>query len=181
MSKAVKEMLIRETSSRLTGVSNAALISIRGVKAIDTTKLRSNLRKKQVKITVVRNSLAKKALAGSGLEPLFPMLTGSNAVVHGGSSVVEIARELTKALADFPGVELKGAVLDGTLFAGEKGVKELSKYPTREEALGQTVTLILGPARKLVAQIKGPGANVAGLVKAIETKLEKGEAIAKVG
>lgn len=180
MSKAVKEMLIRETGERLTGVSNAALISIRGFKAIDTTKLRATLRKKQVKVTVVRNALAQKVLAGSGLDPLFPMLTGSNAFVHGGASVVEIARELTKALADFPGVEIKGAVLDGTLFSGEKGVKELSKYPTREEALGQTVTLILGPARKLAAQIKGPGANIAGLVKAIETKLEKGEAIAKV-
>lgn len=179
MSKNMKDMLIRDYKSRLTGVSNATLISIRGVKTIETTKLRGVLRKKQVKITVIRNSLASKALAGSGLDPLFPLMTGSNALVHGGSSVVEIARELTTALANFPGIELKGAVLDGTLFTGEKGVKELSKYPTREEALGQTVTLILSPARKLAAQFKGPGSNLAGIIKAIETKLEKGETIAK--
>jgi large subunit ribosomal protein L10 len=179
MSKAVKEMLIRDYKSRLEGMNDATLISIRGVKAIDTTRLRGNLRKKKVKITVVRNSLAKKALAGSGLEPLFPLMEGNSCLVYGGQSVVEVARELAKALPDFPGLELKGAVLDGTLFKGEKGVKELSKYPTREEALGQTVGLLLGPARSLAAQIKGPGATIAGLVKAIETKLEKGETIAK--
>jgi hypothetical protein len=65
-------------------------------------------------------------------------------------------------------------------FKGKAGVTELSKFPTREEAIGQNVTLIVSPGRKLVAQIKGPGSNVAGLVKAIETKLEKGEAITKV-
>lgn len=179
MSKQVKEMIIRDYKSRLQGVNDSALISIRGVKTIDTTKLRGTLRKKQVKISVVRNALAKKAFAGSGLEPLFPFLEGNSAFVYGGSSVVEIARELTKALADFPAIEIKGAVLDGQLFTGAKGVKELSKYPTKEEAQGQTVTLLLGPGRKLGAQIVGPGTTLAGLVKAIEAKLEKGETIAK--
>ncbi|MBC7771660.1 MAG: hypothetical protein H7210_04120, partial [Pyrinomonadaceae bacterium] len=81
----------------------------------------------------------------------------------------------------FPGLEVKGAILDGELFSGAKGVKELSKYPTREEGIAQIVTLIVSPAKKLMAQIKGPGSGVAGIIKAIETKLEKGEAIAKAG
>jgi large subunit ribosomal protein L10 len=172
-------MIIREYKARFDGTKDATLISIRGVKATDTTKLRGVLRKNNVRVSVIRNSLAKKALEGSGLEALFPLMEGNSALVYGGNSVVEIARALTKALADYPGIELKGAVLDGTLFKGEKGVKELSKYPTREEALGQTVGLLYGPGKKLAAQVKGPGATLAGLVKAIEVKLEKGETIAK--
>ena len=46
MSKTVKEMIIRDYKSRLEGVNDATLISIRGVKAIETTKLRGVLRKK---------------------------------------------------------------------------------------------------------------------------------------
>ncbi|MBY0262616.1 MAG: 50S ribosomal protein L10 [Phycisphaerales bacterium] len=180
MSKAVKEMLIRDYKSRFEGINDATVISVRGVKTIETTKLRGVLRKKQVKITVIRNNLAKKAFEGTGLTGLGELLTGNNALVYGGSSVVEIARALTKALPDFPGLELKGAVLDGQLFKGDKGVKELSKYPTKEEAQGQTVTLLLGPGKALAGQILGPGRKVGGLVKAIEAKLEKGEAIAKV-
>ncbi len=43
------------------------------------------------------------------------------------------------------------------------------------------VTLVVSPAKKIMGQIKGPGSNIAGIIKAIETKLEKGEAIAPVG
>jgi large subunit ribosomal protein L10 len=179
MSKQVKEMIIREYKSRMGGINDATLISIRGVKTTDTTKLRGVLRKKNVRISVIRNSLAKKALAGSGLEPLFPMFEGNNALVYGDASVVEVARELTKILAEMPAIEIKGAVLDGTLFTGAKGVKELSKYPTKAEAQGQTVGILVGPGRKLASQIVGPGASLAGIVKAIEAKLEKGETIAK--
>jgi len=179
MSKQIKDMIIRDYKARIEGYSDAAIVSMRGVKGIDTTKLRANLRSKKIRLVTVRNTLAKQAFKGSNLSALDPLLEGSSVVVYGGQSVVEVARELVKSLAEFPLVELKGAVLDGQLFKGKKGVEELSKFPTREEALGTTVALLLGPAKKLVAQVKGPGSNIAGIVKAIETKLEKGEAIAK--
>ncbi len=181
MSKAVKNLIITEYKKKLEGCDDAAVISLRGVNGHDTTRMRKNLRGKKVKVTLVRNSLAVKAFEGTKLTALEPLMTGSSAVVYGGQSVVEVARELVAALKDFPGIELKGAVLDGQLFKGDAGVKELSKFPTRAEAQGQTVALLLGPAKKLAAQIKGPGATIAGLVKAIEAKLEKGEAIAKAG
>ena len=57
MSKQVKEMIIREYKSRLAGFNDATLISIRGVKTSDTTKLRGVLRKKNVRISVIRNAL----------------------------------------------------------------------------------------------------------------------------
>jgi ribosomal protein L10 len=179
MSKSIKEMMMREYSSRLEGASDAMLISIRGVKAIPTSKLRRGLAGKNIKITVVRNSLARKSFAGTGLEPLSKLLTGPSAVCYGGASVVEVAREIVKLIEGIPEVELKGAVLDGTLYEGKAGVTELSKFPTKDEAIGKVVTLVVSPGRKLLGQIKGPGSNVAGIIKAIESKLEKGEAIAK--
>jgi large subunit ribosomal protein L10 len=181
MSKPMKEMMMRDYQSRLEGLDDAMLISIRGVGAIDTTRLRSELAGKNIKITVVRNTLARKVVEGTGLEPLAKLLTGPSALAYGGQSVVEVAREIVKLIESMPNLELKGAVLDGQLFEGKEGVTELSKFPTREEAIGRIVTLIVSPARKLVAQIQGPGSSLVGIVKAIEEKLEKGEAIAKVG
>ncbi len=181
MSKPVKEMIMREYADRLGDTSDAMLISIRGVSAVETTKVRNELRKKDIRITVIRNALARRNFAGTGLEALTPLLKGPSAIAFGGQSVVEVAREIVKLVEQFPGIELKGAVLDGTLFEGKKGVEELSKFPTRDEAIGQVVTLVVSPARKLMAQVKGPGAKVAGIIKAIEEKLEKGETIAKVG
>lgn len=182
MSKKIKEMMIRDYQSRVQGADDAMLISIRGVKAIPTSKLRKGLAGKSIKITVVRNALARKALAGTKLEPLAKLLTGPSALAYGqggGISVVEVAREVVKLIATMPEVELKGAILDGQLFEGKKGVTDLSKFPTKDEAIAQAVTLIVSPGRNLMAQLKGPGSTVAGLIKAIETKLEKGETIAK--
>ena len=127
----------------------------------------------------MRNKLFGQAFGDSNLAPLKDVLKGSSALAYGAESVVDVAREIVGMLKQFPDIELKGAVLDGMLFEGEAGVKELSKFPTREEAIAQDVTLILGPGRKLVGAVKGPGSSLAGIIKAIEEKLEKGEAIAK--
>ncbi|MEO0482859.1 MAG: 50S ribosomal protein L10 [Planctomycetota bacterium] len=179
MSKPVKKMMIEEYRERL-GEHDALVVSIRGMDAFQTNTVRNDLRKKSIRMTMVRNDLFRTAFAESGLKALDPVMNGQNTVVYGAESVVEVAREIVELLKAFPDIELKGAVLDGELFEGTDGVERLSKFPTREEAIGQAVGLILGPGRKLVAQVQGPGRNVAGLVKAIETKLEAGETIAAV-
>ena len=180
MSKAVKSMIARDYTARMEKFSDAMVISIRGMKGIATTKLRGRLAKDHVKVTVVRNSLVRRNLKGGSLDGLADILSGPSAMVYGGGSVVEAARAIVALLPEFPGLELKGAILDGNLFKGDAGVKELSKYPTKKEAISQAVTLIVSPGKKLVAQIKGPGAGIAGIISAIESKLEKGEAISKV-
>ncbi len=181
MSKTVKSLIENDYSAKLGDTSDAMVISIRGMKGIAATKLRRALATKKIKVVVMRNALARKKFKGTGLEGLGALLTGPSALAFGGASVVEVAREIVERLKDFPGLELKGAILDGTLFEGDKGVKELSKYPTKAEAIGQVVTLMVSPGSKLVSQLKGPGSNIAGLIAAIEAKLEKGETIAKAG
>ena len=185
MSKAMKTMIMREYKTRIAGEAatypDAMLISIRGVKGIDTTKMRHTLAKKQIRVTVVRNALARKSFEGSALAVFDELMTGANAIAHGGQSVVEVAREMMALVAKMPQLELKAAVLDGTLYKGKKGVEELSKFPTKDEAIAQAVTLVISPGRKLVAQLQGPGAKIAGIVKSIEEKLGKGESIARAG
>jgi len=179
MSKTVKSVIMGEYKTRVGGASDAMVISIRGLKGIDTTKLRGRLRKSNIKVAVMRNALAKQAFKGTALEALFPLLEGPTALAFGGQSVVEVAREIVGLLKEFPALELRGAILDGTLFKGDAGVKELAKFPTKVEAQAQVVTLVVSPGRKVLAAVKGPGSNIAGIIKAIEGKLEKGEAIAR--
>lgn len=181
MSKPIKSMIMREYKDRLGETKEALLIGIRGLKAKDQVKLRSDLQKKKIRVTVVRNALAAKVFEGSDLSQLSPMLTGATAAIYGGQSIVEVAREVVKFVEKMPALELKAAILDGTLYSGKAGVTELSKFPTRDEAIAQVVTLVVSPAKKLLAQIQGPGSTVAGLIKAVEAKLEKGETVAAAG
>ena len=180
MSKPVKEMIVREYKERFEGTDDALVVSLRGIDNAGTGKIRKDLRAKDIRVQVVRNSLAVKAFEGTGLAGLEPVLKGQSAVVYGAETVVDVAREIVEVVKEFPDIELKGAVLDGQLFEGDSGVKELSKFPTRDEAIAQVITLVLSPARNLAGQLKGPGGRLAGILKAIEEKLENGESIAKV-
>ncbi|MCA9272096.1 MAG: 50S ribosomal protein L10 [Phycisphaerales bacterium] len=170
MSKPMKEMIVSAYQSRLGETEEALIVSLRGVKAEGTEAIRNKMREGSVEVTVVKNSLARKAFEGTALSALSPVLKGQNAVVFGDKSIIEIARDIIELIKTNPEIELKGALLEGELFEGEEGVTRLSKMPTLKEAQGNTVSLVLGPGRKL-----------AGIIKAIEEKLEKGEEIAKVG
>jgi large subunit ribosomal protein L10 len=181
MSLKTKNLLIRDYQARIGDAENALVISVRGVGAIQTNKMRTDLAKKNIRITVVQNSLGKRAIGESPLKGLGKFLEGPSALAYGGESVVDVAREIIRWAAQIEKLELKGAILDGELFSGKAGVERLSKFPTKDEAIAKVVTLVLSPAQKIVGAVKAPGANLLGVVKAIEAKLEKGEAIAKVG
>ncbi len=178
MSKAVKGIVMRDYRERLGDQENAVMISLRGVKGIATTKLRSDLAKKGIRIVMVRNKLARQTFGDSGLGNMFEGVKGQSVLAYGGNSVVEVAREIVALMKNIPEIELKAASLDGEVFTGSDGVERLSKFPTREEAIAKDVALVIGPGRKLLAAVKGPGSGVAGIIANIKDKLEKGEAIA---
>lgn len=181
MSRPTKEYMMRDYEERIGVETDEALVvSIRGVDAQTNNRMRNELRKSGIRITVVRNGLAKLSLKDTPLGPLASVLEGPSALVYGEESVVNVARELMDWAKKVENLELKGALLDGMLFEGKAGVERLSKFPTREEAIAKNVTLVLSPGRNLMGAVKAPGANVLAVVKSIQEKLEKGEAISAV-
>ena len=90
MSKPVKEMIIEEYRRRFDGVNGGVLVHIRGMDAIANNEFRNELRKKAIKVTLLKNTLAKKAFAGTPLEALEPSLTGPSAFVYGAESPVDV-------------------------------------------------------------------------------------------
>ena len=90
---------------------------------------------------------------------------------------MNVARELVEWARKIENLELKAAVLDGELFEGKAGVERLSRYPTREEAQGQMVQLLLTPGGEIVSLVAAPGGEVLAIVEAMIEKLEKGEEI----
>lgn len=179
MSKPVKEMMMGDYQQRFDNIDGALVIEIRGIEANENNALRLGLLEKNVRVTVVKNTLARKAFAGTNLEAVSPALQGPSALAYGGESVVDVARALVDWAKKVKKLTLKGAVLDGQFFEGEAGVKHLSEFPTKEEAQAKVVQLVLSPAGNLVKAATSPGANVLGIIKEIQERLEKGETIAK--
>ncbi len=177
MSKPVKELMIADYRRRFDDVENALLIDLRGIDANENNVFRIDLARKDIRVTVIKNTLAKKAFAGTRLEALASALVGPSAVAYGAESVVNVARELVEWARKIETLELKAAVLDGELFEGKAGVERLSRYPTREEAQGQMVQLLLTPGGEIVSLVAAPGGEVLAIVEAMIEKLEQGEEI----
>ena len=169
MSKPVKELVRKELMKRLDGVSSLAVIGFTGLDAVSTNKVRSNLVKKDIHVTVVKNALAKQAFKELGLTSASELLEGPCAIAYGSDSVVSVVRALMELGKDSKALTIKGAVMEGTIFR-EADIEALSKYPTRDEAIANLVAAVLSPGRKLAAAVLAPGSKLASILKTIEEK-----------
>ena len=173
MSKKVKNLITRELGEKFKGVDSVAVINPRGINATKNNQIRRKLREQGVRMTVVKNTLAKRAAGDGKLKGFDALLDGPSAVIYGEASIATIARMLLAEKKTDEKIELRGIFFDGELYAGDKGVEQVSKLPTREEAIGQIVALILAPGAKLSGIFKGQAGKVASLIKAIEERAEK--------
>src|SRR5207249_10462876 len=116
--------------------------------------------------------------ADSKLKGFDTLLDGPSAVIYGKASIATIARLLMDEKKADEKIELRGIFFDGEVYVGDKGVEQVSKLPTREEALGQVVALILAPGQRLGGILKGQAGKIAALIKAVEEKAKAKEAAA---
>ena len=70
MSKPVKDMITNEYKARYGELSNACLVSVIRLDAISTNRLRGELQEKDLRLQVIKNSLARRAFADCPLAPL---------------------------------------------------------------------------------------------------------------
>lgn len=166
MSKYVKNLLIGDVRKKLAGVNDALLVSVSGMTAVNNQALRAKLRAKKIQLMMVKNSLARQAVEGTSLAPAFTQAEGSLAVVWGEGDIVSLAKEIValaedKKMAPF---EARGGVVDGQRI-GAAEVKDVSKWPSREEVLGKIVGQILAPGANLAALLLGPGSKLASQLK----------------
>jgi len=181
MSKQVKSLIERETAKRLKGVDAVAVINPRGINAIKNNQIRRKLREKGLRMTVVKNTMAKRAVSADGaskLKGFDTLLEGPSAVIYGTASVSTIARLLMDEKKLDEKIELRGIFFDGEVYVGDKGVKQVSTMPTREEAIGIVIAAALSPGKKLAGIFKGQASKIASIIKTIEDRAKEAEASA---
>lgn len=174
MSKYVKELVTRDLKRRLEGVSDAVLVSCTGMDANTTNELRCELDSKGIHMMVVKNSLARRATEGSSLAAGFEGNRGQIAVLWGSSDYVSLVKEVVRLDKDsvkYGKFVAAGGVMDGERI-DEAGIKEISKWPSREEQISMLVGQILGPGANLNAALLGPGRMLNSQIK---KKGEEGE------
>jgi len=164
MSKRVKSLITAELQNKFKGADSIVVVDYIGIDSKTTAGIRSDLRKKKVKLTVVRNALAAKALESAGLKGATGLLKGTNAVVYGGESVVDIVKELVEQIKKIDKLKIKGSIVEGQLL-DTKATTALAKLPSKKELQGIIVGQIKSPGSKIAGQLKGPATKIAGQIK----------------
>ena len=178
MSKFVKDLITEDLKGRFEGVTDLFLVNLVGLDAIKTQTLRKKLREKDVHLLMVKNSLARRATEGTVLSPAFEGATGMLAIVYGASDVVALAKEVTKHADDklMQPFAALGGVMAGTKLTADE-VKDVSKWPTREEQLSLLVGQILSPGASLASQLTSVGGALVSQLKE-KAKEPEGDAAA---
>lgn len=174
MSKLVKDLVTKDLRGQLAGVSDALLVNVVGLDAIRTSKLRRELRSKNIHLEVVKNSLARRAAEGTPLAAAFEGVSGTLAIVWGAEDIVSLAKEITKftELKEYDGFQARGGAMDGTKLSSAE-VKQVSKWPSRQEQLSLLLGQILSPGAVLAGQLIGMGGALASQIKQRVEELEK--------
>jgi len=175
MSKPVKDLITRELAGRYEGVESALWIELLGIDGITTNAFRGELRSRQMRLEIVKNSLFRRACGDGPLAKLAGALDGPAAIATGGESLIDVAKLIDEWRPKMKGLRLRGAVLEGE-YIGETEVSGLSKMPSRRDLQARIVGQALSPGANLAAAALGPGSVLAGCVKALIEKLEKAEA-----
>ena len=176
MSKFIKELMAEDLQKRFGGLTEFLVITTIGVGGNDNNEMRGALLEKGIKVSVVKNSVMRKALAAlEKTEALELFAAGPCAVAHGGDSVVDVAKEVEAWSKKLDTIEIKGAYIDGEVL-GVDDAKKLSKMLSRAELQGQVVMLAASPGRRIAGAISGPGSYIAGCIKTIIENAEEKEA-----
>lgn len=166
MSKLVKELVTDQLKRELDGVQDLLLVNVVGLTANSTAALRKALRQKNIKLMVIKNSLARRATEGTQLAAAFEGSQGTLAMVWGASDIVALAKEVVRLAKEkeFEKFEARGGVMGGTALKAAE-VTDVSKWPSREEQLSLLLGQILSPGAKLVGQLTSIGGALASQIK----------------
>lgn len=176
MSKRLKELVAGELTQRYSALDAALLVNVHGLSGVEANTFRTELRKAGAEVHVIKNTIATRVFANTPLAPLAGSLVGPCALVTGGATV-DVAKELIRLAKDYPKLELRVGVLDGE--KDVQSIEDISKRRSKAEIQGDIVMLFTSPGRR-IAGCLNVGGKIAGCIKAIVDKLEKGEAITKV-
>jgi large subunit ribosomal protein L10 len=172
MSRQIKNLVVDELQNRYGNADSALVVRIIGLDAVSNNNLRRRLHNKKIELHVVKNSLARTALKGRLLEPLANALEGPSAMVTGGDSIIDVAKELVAIAKDkqFAKIELLFGEIEGDKEV--ISVDRIAQMKGRREMHADILGCAVSPGRKLVGCMAGGGGRIAGCLKAI---IEKGE------
>ena len=171
MTREEKSQVIEELTAQLADNSNIYLADISGLNATSTSDLRRACFKANVTLSVVKNTLLEKAMEASDKDfgDLSSVLKGNTSVMYSetGNAPAKVIKAFRKK-SDKP--LLKGAFIEEAIYLGDDQLDALVEIKSREELIGDIITLLQSPAKNVVSALQSGGGKLSGILKTLSEK-----------
>jgi large subunit ribosomal protein L10 len=164
-----KKALVAEVNEVASKALSAVAAEYRGLTAGRFDQLRSQARKNGIYLHVVKNTLAKRAVAGTEFECLGPALTGAIVLGFSLEDPGAVGRVIKDFAKDNEKLVVKAVAVGGTLY-GAKDIDRLASLPTKEQALSMLMGTMLAPISQFVRTLNEPTAKFVRTVQAVADK-----------
>ena len=147
LNKSEKQTVVADVSAQVARSQTLALAEYRGLTVAHLDVLRKQAREKGVYLHVLKNTLARRAVAGTPFEVASESMVGP--LIYGFS---EDAVAAAKVLSDFAKgndkLIVKGGAYAGKVLSAD-GVKSLASIPSKEVLLAQLLGLMQSPVSRI--------------------------------
>jgi len=169
LKKEQKQELVKELHGKLETAKATILTDFKGLSVAEVTEFRNELRKAQLEYKVVKNTLAKRAAAGTAAEKLSSFMEGPTGMVIGFGDPVAPAKAVVDYAKKQDKLKVKVGVIEGT-FADSAMLKAIASLPSREVLLSQMAAGFQAPASNMARLLYATVARMGYALKALEAK-----------
>jgi large subunit ribosomal protein L10 len=165
--KAQKQKDLESLAEQFQKAKAAMLVGFKGMTVAKDQELRNQLREAGVSYEVVKNTLARKAAAGTPLEPASDQFKGVTAVALSTGDPVGLSKAISKFGKANPDVfSFKVGIVEGKVVE-LRDVEAIASLPSKEELISKVLFLLNCQAQRLVTVISAVPRNLAVVVKQI--------------
>lgn len=161
-----KKVVVAEVNKVAASAHSLVIADARGVSVADMTKLRAEARANNVYMRVTRNTLARRAVAGTEFASAADSFTGPTLLafsMEDPGAAARLFKEFAKTNDKF---EVRALSVGGELLGAEQ-IDRLANLPTRDQALGLLANVMLAPITKLVRTFNEVPTKVTRVVNAV--------------
>jgi large subunit ribosomal protein L10 len=161
-----KRTVVADLKARFEGAAAVYVTDYRGSTAGEMMSLRRKLAAADAQYLVVKNTLARLAVEGTGVACLADDFTGPTAIAIATTDPAAPAKVLKQEIGSLPNVTLRCGMVESRRVEMAE-IHALADLPSKEELLAKLLAVINAPASQLARMLNAPGAQVVRLLDAV--------------
>lgn len=171
MLRTDKATVVDDIKGRFERMSSAVFVDFTGMTVEEVSQFRNNLRAKGIDYKVVKNTLIKRALAGTSYAPrLNDVLKGMTGVAWSYEEPSAAARVVKDFVKENEKLKVKAGLLEGQVLDSKAVETQLATLPSKDEARAMLLATFNAPAQTLLRLFNTPAGNFVRVLSAKEQK-----------